>query len=137
MLIDPFLEQALYLYSLGIQGIFPTQESNLGLPHCRQTLYCLSRPEGPRVSAAPSSPGRVSAPHGQALSGLLLPSKVTPLNRLWLGRLFVSDILVLFRLLKAPLAQLRRLGASITDSAPPREFPQTPPHRNLHEGPRG
>ena len=23
-------------------GIFPTQESNLGLPHCRQTLYSLS-----------------------------------------------------------------------------------------------
>lgn len=35
------------------------------------------RPEGPRVSAALPSPGRVSAPHGQALSGLLLPSKVT------------------------------------------------------------
>ena len=25
-----------------LQGIFPTQESNLGLPHCRQTLYHLS-----------------------------------------------------------------------------------------------
>ena len=25
-----------------LQGIFPTQESNPGLPHCRQTLYCLS-----------------------------------------------------------------------------------------------
>ena len=24
------------------QGIFPTQESNPGLPHCRQTLYLLS-----------------------------------------------------------------------------------------------
>ena len=24
------------------QGIFPTQESNLGLPYCRQILYCLS-----------------------------------------------------------------------------------------------
>ena len=24
------------------QGIFPTQGSNLGLPHCRQILYCLS-----------------------------------------------------------------------------------------------
>ena len=24
------------------QGIFPTQESNPGLPHCRQTLYQLS-----------------------------------------------------------------------------------------------
>ena len=25
-----------------LQGIFPTQGSNPGLPHCRQTLYCLS-----------------------------------------------------------------------------------------------
>ena len=25
-----------------LQGIFPTQGSNLGLPHCRQTLYQLS-----------------------------------------------------------------------------------------------
>ena len=25
-----------------LQGIFPNQGSNLGLPHCRQTLYRLS-----------------------------------------------------------------------------------------------
>jgi len=25
-----------------LQGIFPTQGSNMGLLHCRQTLYCLS-----------------------------------------------------------------------------------------------
>ena len=25
-----------------LQGIFPTQGSNPGLPHCRQILYCLS-----------------------------------------------------------------------------------------------
>ena len=25
-----------------LQGIFPTQESNPGLPHCRQTFYHLS-----------------------------------------------------------------------------------------------
>ena len=28
-----------------LQGIFPTQESNAGLPHCRQILYCLSHQE--------------------------------------------------------------------------------------------
>ena len=28
-----------------LQGIFPTQGSNPGLPHCRQTLYCLSHQE--------------------------------------------------------------------------------------------
>ena len=26
-----------------LQGIFPTQESNPGLPHCRQILYQLSQ----------------------------------------------------------------------------------------------
>ena len=30
-----------------LQGIFPTQESNPGLPHCRQTLYCLSHQGSP------------------------------------------------------------------------------------------
>ena len=31
-----------------LQGIFPTQESNPGLLHCRQTLYCLSHQGTPR-----------------------------------------------------------------------------------------
>ena len=30
-----------------LQGIFPTQGSNPGLPHCRQTLYCLSHQGSP------------------------------------------------------------------------------------------
>ena len=30
-----------------LQGIFPTQISNPGLPHCRQTLYLLSHQESP------------------------------------------------------------------------------------------
>ena len=30
-----------------LQGIFPTQGSNLGLPHCRQTLYPLSHQGSP------------------------------------------------------------------------------------------
>ena len=32
-----------------LQGIFPTQGSNTGLPHCRQILYCLSHQESPRI----------------------------------------------------------------------------------------
>ena len=28
-------------------GIFPTQGSNLSLPHCRQILYCLNHQGGP------------------------------------------------------------------------------------------
>ena len=30
-----------------LQGIFPTQESNPGLPHCRQILYHLSHQGSP------------------------------------------------------------------------------------------
>ena len=33
-----------------LQGIFPTQGSNLGLPHCRQILSCLSHQGSPMVS---------------------------------------------------------------------------------------
>ena len=32
-----------------LQGIFPTQGSNPGLPHCRQILYQLSYQESPRI----------------------------------------------------------------------------------------
>ena len=32
-----------------LQGIFPTQGSQPGLPHCRQIPYCLSQQESPRI----------------------------------------------------------------------------------------
>ena len=32
-----------------LQGIFLTQGSNLGLPHCRQMLYCLSHQRSPQI----------------------------------------------------------------------------------------
>ena len=32
-----------------LQGIFPTQGSNLGLPHCRRILYQLSHQGSPRI----------------------------------------------------------------------------------------
>ena len=32
-----------------LQGIFPTQGSNPGLPHCRQILYQLSQQGSPRI----------------------------------------------------------------------------------------
>ena len=34
-----------------LQGIFPTQGSNPGLPHCRQILYCLSHQGSPVVKS--------------------------------------------------------------------------------------
>ena len=33
--------------AISFLGIFPTQGSNLGLPHCRQTLYCLNHQGSP------------------------------------------------------------------------------------------
>ena len=33
-----------------LQGIFPTQGSSLGLPHCRPTLYHLSRLGNPKAT---------------------------------------------------------------------------------------
>ena len=33
-----------------LQGIFPTQGSNPGVPHCRQILYCLGQQESPGSS---------------------------------------------------------------------------------------
>ena len=35
-----------------LQEIFPTQGSNPGLPHCRQTLYCLSHQGSPEKGSA-------------------------------------------------------------------------------------
>ena len=32
-----------------LQGIFPTQGQNPGLPHCRRILYCLSHQGSPRI----------------------------------------------------------------------------------------
>ena len=37
-----------------LQGIFPTQGSNPGLPHCRQILYQLSHQGSPRITAVGS-----------------------------------------------------------------------------------
>ena len=36
-------------HALLLQGIFPTQGSNPGLPHCRQILYCLSYQGSPGI----------------------------------------------------------------------------------------
>lgn len=88
------------------------------------------------VSAALSSPGRVSAPHGRALSGLLLPSKVTPLNRLWPeGFSFLTS----FGIISSPK---RAFSVAATVSGPPlptATYSAGPRKRplHLHEGLRG
>ena len=38
-----------------LQGILPTQESNLGLLHCKQILYHLSHQGGPKNSVKPQA----------------------------------------------------------------------------------
>ena len=56
-----------------LQGTFPTQGSNPGLPHCRQTLYCLSHQESP-----PTLAGRFQfmVPPGKSVSMSLVPGSV-------------------------------------------------------------
>ena len=36
-------------YHALLQGLFPTQGSNPGLPHCRQIIYQLSHQRSPRI----------------------------------------------------------------------------------------
>ena len=50
-----------------LQGIFPTQGSNPGLPHCRQILYQLSHKGSPRILewVAYLFPSRSSRPRNQ------------------------------------------------------------------------
>ena len=47
-LCDPGQNTGVGSYSL-LQGIFPTQGSNPGLPHCRRILYQLSHQGSPRI----------------------------------------------------------------------------------------
>ena len=56
-----------------LQGIFPTQGSNPGLPHCGQILYCLSHQGSPKILeqiAYPFSRGS-SPPRNQTRSPAL------------------------------------------------------------------
>ena len=43
-----------------LQGIFPTQGSNPGLPHCRQILYQLSHQGSPLLCQAKGGHGRLA-----------------------------------------------------------------------------
>ena len=49
-----------------LQGIFPTQESNLGPLHCRQTLYRLSHQGGPNGTSEGGT-WMTCSPHEKAL----------------------------------------------------------------------
>ena len=64
-----------------LQGIFPTQGSNEGLPHCRQILYHLSHQGSPRIQewvTHPSPENRPDPgikPRSSALQGNSLPTE--------------------------------------------------------------
>ena len=78
-----FLGQNTGVGSLSLsQGIFPTQESNSGLLHCRRILYCLSQQRSPRILewvAYPFSgylPNPEMEPESPALQVDSLPAKL-------------------------------------------------------------
>ena len=70
-----------------LQGLFPTQGSNAGLPHCRYILYQLSHKESPRILE------RVAYPFS---SGSSWPRKVPYLietSHIWLLKKAVLNLL--------------------------------------------
>ena len=55
-----------------LQGIFPTQGSNPGLPHCSRSLYRLSHqgiPESQKCQKGPRAPTFTGVCWGKGLSG--------------------------------------------------------------------
>ena len=54
-----------------LQGIFPTQGSNPGLPHCRRMLYHLSHQGSPRILKSVAIPSPEDCPTQESNQGLL------------------------------------------------------------------
>ena len=53
-----------------LQGIFPAQRSNLGLPHCRWIFYCLSHQGSPRILEWVADPFSRGTSHPRNLIGV-------------------------------------------------------------------
>ena len=63
-----------------LQGIFPTQRSNPGLPHCRQILYQLSHQGSPGILERVGYPFPVDLPaatRSPALQAISLPTELS------------------------------------------------------------
>ena len=81
------------------QGIFPTQRSNPGLPHCRQILYQLSHQGSPRILewvAYPFSRGYSWPRKSPVLQAESLPAELPgepPLDIFWLIGVYISNII--------------------------------------------
>ena len=72
-----------------LQGIFPTQRQNPGLPHCKKILYQLSHKGSPRILESQPIPSPVDLPNpgiksrSPALQGDALPTELSgkPIER--------------------------------------------------------
>ena len=80
-----------------LQGIFPTQESNPGLPHWRQILYQLNHQGSPRILewlAYPSE--KVMAPHSSTLAWKIPwteePGRLQSMGSLRVGHDWVTSL---------------------------------------------
>ena len=68
-----------------LQGIFPTQVSNPGLPHCRRILYQLSHQGSPRILEWVACPFFENLPN---------PGMILPRNRIrvsWIPKCLLTD----------------------------------------------
>ena len=82
-----------------LQGIFPTQGSNPGLPHCRQILYQLSHQGSPRILEWVTIPSPVDLPDlGIEPGSLALQANSLP-TELW----------------GSPSVRIRKLGKHMKD----------------------
>ena len=67
-----------------LQGIFPTQGSNPGLPHCRQILYQLSHKGSPRILKWVAYPfSRVSCIAGRFFTNWAMREDCIPIFKRW------------------------------------------------------
>ena len=77
-----------------LQGIFPTQGSNPGLPHCRQILYRLSHREAKEYWSGEPIPSPLDLPYPEiqlGSSALQLDSLPTEL----LGKPYIITVLLI------------------------------------------
>ena len=86
-----------------LQGIFPTQGSNPGLPHCRQILYQLSHQGSPAIlewvayhfssgSSWPRNWTRVSCISGGFITNWAIKEALASLNHFAVQQKFINEL---------------------------------------------
>ena len=76
-----------------LQGIFPTQAQNPGLPHCRQTLYCLSHQGNPDKRGGAGK--KIKSQHDDAILGYRRGNQSTEKNTLCVNTSYALLCLIL------------------------------------------